>query len=72
MTLLLANGLRYTPDNFIALIRPAFFEVKGFMRDDAAAKLKMAARVHNWATFYLVTKLPKKHGGGWDIREVLA
>jgi hypothetical protein len=73
VTLVLANGLRYTPDVFLpdAAVRPQFYEVKGHMRDDAAAKLKMAARVHAWATFFLVTKRPKHRGGGWDIQEIL-
>ena len=74
VTLVLANGLRYTPDLFLpdpGASRPHFYEVKGFMRDDAAAKLKMAARVHPWAVFYLLTKRPKHRGGGWALEEVL-
>lgn len=70
VTLKLANGLRYTPDIFRPLPTPVFFEVKGFMRDDAAAKIKMAASLHRWATFYLVTKNGKTCGG-WDIQRIL-
>lgn len=81
VTLLLANGLRYTPDDFApasavteyatADHRPTFYEVKGFARDDAVAKLKMAARVHDWARFVLATKRPKRDGGGWALETVL-
>lgn len=72
ITLVLANGLRYTPDVFFPGkgARPAFYEVKGFMRDDAAAKIKMAAEVHRWADFFLVTKQGRTCGG-WDIQVIL-
>lgn len=72
VTLVLANGLRYTPDLFFPGkgARPAFYEVKGFMRDDAAAKIKMAAQVHRWADFFLVTKQGRTCGG-WDIQVIL-
>ncbi len=73
VTLVLANGLRYTPDLFFprsGATRSAFYEVKGFMRDDAAAKLKMAARVHRWADFYLVTRRGRTCLG-WDIQVIL-
>jgi len=76
VTLSLANGVRYTPDFFCAQLgptnKPIFWETKGFMRDDASIKIKVAARVHPWASFYLVTKIPKKKGGGWDMQIVLA
>lgn len=76
ITLTLANGVRYTPDFFCGQLGPAnkpiFWETKGFMRDDASVKIKVAARVHEWAAFYLVTKIPKKKGGGWDMQKVLA
>lgn len=45
ITLLLANGVRYTPDYAVISQegRVSLWEVKGYMRDDAAAKLKVAA-----------------------------
>jgi len=43
------------------------YEVKGFMRDDAAVKLKVAASLYPWIKFHLVTR--KK--GEWIIQEVL-
>lgn len=75
ITIRLANGVRYTPD-FNVTDRsgdalPEFFEVKGYMRDDAAVKLKVAAALYPQFIFFLVTKRAKKAGGGWDIQEVL-
>lgn len=79
ITLLLSNGNRYTPDFLLVVPRdtgkPYFqmlaFETKGFMRDDAAVKVKTAARLFPWIKFHLVTKKRKKDGGGWAIEEVL-
>jgi hypothetical protein len=49
----------YTPD-FVATEDVSgkiwAFEVKGFMRDDAAVKLKVAASMYPWMTWVLVTK----------------
>ena len=69
ITLKLGNGVRYTPD-FIVVDewRLTAYEVKGFMRDDAAVKLKVAATAYPWISFHLVTK---RKGGGWDIQAVL-
>jgi hypothetical protein len=81
ITLKIGNGVRYTPD--FAVVSDAtnghrspvcefhFYEVKGFMRDDAAVKLKVAASLYPLFGFHLVTKRPKKLGGGWDIQNVL-
>jgi len=44
----------------------AAIEIKGFMRDDAAVKIKVAAEQCTWADFYLVQKAGKE----WDIRYV--
>lgn len=54
-----------------AAARVMAFETKGFMRDDAAVKIKVAARMYPWIKFHLVTKRKKKDGGGWAIEEVL-
>lgn len=79
-TLTLANGVRYTPDFVVVIWREELvtdgsqvmaFETKGFMRDDAAVKVKVAARLFPWIKFHLVTKKRKKDGGGWAIEEVL-
>lgn len=70
VTLRIANGVRYTPD-FIVHGAPSLiaYEVKGFMRDDAAVKLKVAASLYPWIKFHLVSK---RKGGGWDVQEVLS
>ena len=44
-------------------------EVKGFMTDDAAVKLKVAADMYPFR-FLLVRARAKKAGGGWDVTEV--
>jgi len=84
VTLVLANGVRYTADFMVfqpvACVRGAvnyvsgyvlFYETKGHMRDDAAVKIKVAARTYRNFVFHLVTKRRKKDGGGWSIEEVL-
>ena len=81
ITLKIANGCRYTPDFVLTggapndpLTPPCWwgtllraYEVKGFMRDDAAVKLKVAASLYPWIAFHLVTR--KK--GVWQITPVL-
>jgi hypothetical protein len=77
VTLRIANGCRYTPDFVVAYhhstdipsVDLVAYEVKGFMRDDAAVKIKVAATAFPWITFHLVAKLPGG-GGGWSISEV--
>lgn len=71
VTLVLANRTRFTPDFLVRLANDEleFHETKGFMRDDAAVKLKVAADQFPFR-FYLIYRIPKKKGGGWDIREV--
>lgn len=71
ITLRLGNGVRYTPDFFRPSPDAVFYEVKGFMRDDAAVKIKVAATLFPWWRFYLVTKRTKRQGGGWQIDRVL-
>ena len=68
VTLKLAPDTRYTPDFLV--IGPAgdvqFHEVKGFMRDDARVKLKVAADRFPWFRFHLVTRT----GGAWQVEEI--
>lgn len=70
ITLKIANGCRYTPD-FVE-VRHGFalraYEVKGFMREDAAIKIKVAAALFTWIEFYLVTR--PKSAGEWRIERV--
>ena len=77
ITLRIANGCRYTPDFVVAYHCPmreqvelVAYEVKGFMRDDAAVKIKVAATAFPWIAFHLVTKLPGGGAAGWSISEV--
>lgn len=78
VTLRLANGVRYTgdvamwmePEKHLNDGQLSIWECKGFMRDDASVKIKVAARVYPWIKFHLVTKRRKQAGGGWDIEEV--
>lgn len=74
VTLRLANGVRYTPDFFcfdLGRSGPAAWETKGFMRDDASVKIKVAAHHYPEISFFLVTKRTKKQGVGWQINRVL-
>lgn len=68
----LGNGVRYIPDFFLCIgQQPTVYEVKGFMREDAAAKIKMAASKFKWIQFNLVFKRTKAQGGGWEVQRVL-
>lgn len=67
MTLKLAKDTRYTPD-FIVMAKDGelqMHEVKGFMRDDAAVKLKVAA-----AKFPFRFILARSIKGSWEITDV--
>lgn len=68
ITLKLADDTRYTPDFAIMLANGEMemHETKGFMRDDAWVKLKVAAQQFPFR-FVLVKKVK---GGNWDFKEV--
>lgn len=70
VTLRLGPDLRYTPD--FLLIYPdgkmQFVEIKGFEREDARDKFKMAGELHPWAEWAMVKKL--KSGGFETIRQL--
>jgi len=72
ITLSLGNGVRYTPDFSItdAFGCCDFYEVKGFMRDDAAVKLKVASGRYPEFTFFLVFR-DRTQPSGWRIEEVM-
>lgn len=61
---------RYTPDFMVVNAdgEVEFHETKGFMRDDARVKLKCAAEQYPFK-FVLVTKRPKRDGGGFTYEE---
>jgi hypothetical protein len=68
VTLKLADDCRYTPDflwvNLIGDLE--FIEVKGFWRDDARVKIKVAARQFPWARFIAVRRVK----GEWKFEEI--
>lgn len=57
VTLKLARDTRYTPDFMVIGDQGVieFHEVKGFWRDDARVKIKVAARLFPWFTFKSVS-----------------
>jgi hypothetical protein len=65
----LAGRTFYTPDFRIVTADGSieFHETKGFMRDDAAVKVKVAAVLHPCYTFRVAFA---KRGGAFDIRIV--
>jgi hypothetical protein len=67
MTFKLADNTRYTPD--FAVMRAdgliELHEVKGFWRDDARVKIKVAAELFPFR-FIAVKAKTKKSGGGWS------
>lgn len=68
LKLRLADNTFYTPD--FAVMRSdgimECHEVKGFWRDDARVKIKIAAELYPFR-FLAVQKQAKKHGGGWKV-----
>lgn len=64
----LADNTFYTPD-FVVLGQDnvlEMHEVKGYWRDDARAKIKIAADLYPFK-FLAAKPKPKKDGGGWEI-----
>lgn len=64
----LADNTFYSPD-FIVMAADGVIEiheVKGFWRDDARVKIKVAAAKHPFR-FYAISKKTKKQGGGWSV-----
>jgi hypothetical protein len=64
----LADRTFYTPDFAVLVASGALelHEVKGFMEEDAAVKLKSAAAQYP----FVVRVIRRVKGGDWDIREV--
>lgn len=68
MTIKLAHDTRYTPD-FCVVTKDGnleFHEVKGFWRDDAKVKIKVAAEMYPFRFFVI-----KKSKTGWVVEEVV-
>lgn len=72
ITLKLANALRYTPD-FVVILpdgRIQLHEVKGarvIFRDDAKAKVKMAAQKFQWAEMIVVFPKARSKMTEWEF-----
>jgi len=67
----LADNTFYTPD-FAVMMKDGtieLHEVKGYMQDDAAVKIKVAADIYPFK-FKLIYAQAKKHGGGWKITDI--
>lgn len=64
----LADLTWYTPDFTVIMTDGSIeiHEIKGFRRDDALVKFKVAADQYPWIRWIMVEKLPKKRGGGWN------
>ena len=71
ITMKLADDTRYTPDFAVMLANGEMemHETKGFMRDDAWVKLKIAAKQFPFR-FWLVRKERVAKGGGWNSEVV--
>lgn len=67
----LADNTFYTPDFFVVDSEGYcwFVEFKGFWRDDARAKLKIAAEQYPMFKFVAVQANPKRDGGGYKREE---
>lgn len=70
VTFKLGEGCRFTPD-FLVMTADGYLEcheTKGFWADDAKVKIKLAAEKFPFR-FVAMTKVAKKHGGGWKETE---
>ena len=70
LKLRLADSTFYTPD-FVILADDGVIEcheVKGFWRDDARVKIKVAAEMYPFR-FVAVKAKAKKDGGGWSVEK---
>lgn len=68
--LILAPKTTYTPD-FLVILKNEIqvHEVKGFWRDDARVKIKIAAEMFYWMRFFAVQKANKKLSSKWTFEE---
>lgn len=67
----LANKTHYYPD-FMVMMADGELEIhetKGFMRDDANVKIKVAAEMYPF-TFKVIRQRKKTDGGGFDVEVI--
>lgn len=69
-TFKLGPDCRYTPDFVVQLPDGELecHEVKGFWRDDALVKIKVASHMYPFR-YIAIQAIAKRDGGGWKIRE---
>jgi len=69
MSLRLAKGSTYKPDFMVVTATGfvEFHETKGFMREAANVRLKVAAEKFPQFVFRLIRRIAKKDGGGWNV-----
>ena len=67
ITFKLAHRCTYTPDFLVVMPSGSveIHEVKGFLREDAAVKFKVAAHANPWCTFVMIKKKGKT-GDAWQ------
>jgi hypothetical protein len=67
LTFILGPDLRYTPDFMVVqadgFIR--FDEIKGYEREDAVVKFKLAAELHPWASWRMIERA--RPGAGVEV-----
>ena len=70
LKLRLADNTFYTPDFAVMLANGQLecHETKGFWREDARVKIKVAAEQYPFR-FISITARAKKDGGGWEVEE---
>lgn len=74
IALILADRTRYHPD-FVIIGKLGMIEieeVKGFWRDDARAKTKIASRHFPFFVFRALSPNRRKKASGWHIEEIAA
>lgn len=70
LKLRLADGAWYKPDFFVVFPgHIELHEVKGFWREAARVRVKVAAELYPAFKFIAIKRRPKKLGGGWDQEE---
>lgn len=64
----LADLTWYTPDFTVIMTDGSIeiHEIKGFRRDDALVKFKVAADQYPWIRWIMVEKRSRAKGGGWN------
>lgn len=69
LRLRLGEGAYFTPDFPVLNANGTleFLECKGFWREAAKLRIRVAASLYPFWKFYAVRKIKKKDGGGWDI-----